>query len=92
MKPRFEVFWQKCGSTDQWNICDHEQEVLTIYNDLGSCYFSSAPQVCKLLNELDNEVKHYKESLKECQRELYCKDRKLEELGVSIEVCDEEEE
>ena len=46
---------------------------------------------CKLLNELNDENKYLKKRIKAISDELYCKDRKLEELGIPIECCDKDE-
>lgn len=50
---------------------------------------------CETVCSLYNEIKHLKEENKYLKKrievisdELYCKDRKLEELGVPIECCD----
>lgn len=48
---------------NQYCIIDTEQDVLTIYNDLGCVYFTSAPALCELLNELDKENKKLKMKL-----------------------------
>lgn len=45
-------------------------------------------KLCDLLNHLSDENKYLKQRLDEVLAELYCKDRKLEELGVNIECCD----
>ena len=44
--------------------------------------------VINLLNKLYEENKYLKKRIKVISDELYCKDRKLEELGVPIECCD----
>ena len=44
--------------------------------------------VINLLNKLYEEHKYLKKRIKVISDELYCKDRKLEELGVPIECCD----
>ena len=41
-----------------------------------------------LLNTLANENNYLKKRIKAISDELYCKDRKLKELGVPIECCD----
>ena len=40
---------------------------------------------------LSDENKHLKKRIKAISDELYCKDRKLEELGIPIECCDRDE-
>lgn len=46
-------------ATDKWDIIDEKASEkingLVIYNDLGSLYFSSVPQICDLLNDLNDE-------------------------------------
>lgn len=44
----------------QYEIIDHNQENLTVYNNLGNVYFSSAMKVCELLNNLAEENKQLK--------------------------------
>lgn len=45
----------------------------------------------ELLNTLANENNYLKKRIKAISDELYCKDRKLEELGIPIECCDKNE-
>ena len=54
---------------DTFEIIDTMQEVLTIYNDLGDIYSSSAPQLCELLNQYDKLSKtlEHNKWLKEIQ-------------------------
>lgn len=42
-------------------------------------------------NKLQEENEYYKRRLKEVLKELYCKDRVLEEKGISVECCDKNE-
>lgn len=53
---RFDLTFNQ---NDQWDIIDklesEQKNAICIYNDLGQVSFSSAPQVCELLNELHNE-------------------------------------
>lgn len=51
----------------QYEIIDHNQENLTVYNNLGNVYFSSAMKVCELLNNLVDENEQLKEELKRCK-------------------------
>ena len=44
--------------------------------------------LCEMLNEFNDENKYLKKRIKAISDELYCKDRKLEELGIPIECCD----
>lgn len=61
MSERFKLQMDSISSKNsQFCIIDTEQDVLTIYNDLGSVYFSSAPALCDLLNELNDENKKLK--------------------------------
>ena len=50
-----------------------------------------AEKVRDKLNELNDENKNLKKRIKAISDELYCKDRKLEELGIPIECCDKDE-
>lgn len=51
-------------TTDKWDIIDEEESEKisgwVVYNDLGSLYFSSAPQICDLLNDLNDEKNSWK--------------------------------
>lgn len=51
-------------TTDKWDIIDEEESEkisgFVVYNDLGSLYFSSAPQICDLLNDLNDEKNSWK--------------------------------
>lgn len=51
-------------TTDKWDIIDEKESEkisgLVVYNDLGSLYFSSAPQICDLLNDLNDEKNNWK--------------------------------
>ena len=55
-KKRFEAVH---NDKDAWDIIDYKESKkingLVIYNDLGCIYFSSAPQLCDLLNELNDK-------------------------------------
>ena len=65
----------------QWDIYDNKESkekteekgypCICIYNDLGNVHFSSAPQLCELLNELSTEnrqvIQKNKELLLESQ-------------------------
>ena len=53
-------------------------------------------ETCKFMNKQEERIteqelenNYLKKHLKEVLKELYCKDRKLEELGISIECCDD---
>ena len=65
-----------------------------IDNQTGETY-DGVSELVGLLNEqqattnkLKEENKYLKKRIKVISDELYCKDRKLEELGVPIECCD----
>jgi hypothetical protein len=45
----------------QYEIIDHSQEILTVYNNLGNVYFSSAMKICELLNSLADENEQLKQ-------------------------------
>ena len=51
----------------------------------------SAPQLMDKIFELKEENEHLRKRVKAISDELYCKDRKLEELGIPIECCDKDE-
>lgn len=67
-KKRFKLL---PNNKDAWDIIDYEESKKidghVIYNDLGSIYFSSAPQLCDLSNQLNDENKQ----LKKTNQELY---------------------
>ena len=48
-----------------WDIVDMESDILTIYNDLGHYYFSSAPAICTLLNDYEDKLKSKDELIDE---------------------------
>lgn len=56
---RFELIMSG-NEVAQYEIIDHSQEILTIYNDLGNVYFSSAMKICELLNSLADENEQLK--------------------------------
>ncbi|MBQ2653337.1 MAG: hypothetical protein IJF83_07270 [Methanobrevibacter sp.] len=68
MSERFKLEVNPFEENPQYNIIDTEQEVLTIYNDLGCMFFTSAPALCELLNEQDDEIKKLKKENKELKR------------------------
>lgn len=51
----------------QYEIIDHNQEILTVYNNLGNVYFSSAMKICELLNNIAEENEQLKKELKRCK-------------------------
>lgn len=74
-KKRFELTMNG-NEVAQYEIIDHNQENLTVYNDLGNVYFSSAMKVCELLNNLADENEQLKKEKdyykRELQKELVC--------------------
>lgn len=70
-KERFEIYPNMTAG--QWEIIDHEEsrkltkekghECMVIYNDLGNINWSATPQLCELINQLDNENKELRERL-----------------------------
>ena len=79
-------------NTNCFDIVDkvesQEKNAICIYNDLGVQYFSSAPALCDLLNELNEENEQLKSKLsKEFPIQdyhfgihLYCREMTKEEL------------
>lgn len=55
-RDRFQLQMEKHGNIDEYCIIDTSKKPLEIYNGLGDIYFSSAPQLCELLNQLDKSV------------------------------------
>ena len=82
----------KCVSNyDWWGVIDITGEIKGEYDN--DCF--STDTVVDLLNEQHEQLQTQKHiidkqemRIKELLDELYCKDRKLEELGVDIECCD----
>lgn len=62
MNKRFKIVHLR--DMEMYDIQDTIQPTPTFYNDLGSIYFSSAPQICELLNELDGENQRLRSALK----------------------------
>ena len=61
---RYKLSMSNVTNTDaQYCIIDTEQEVMTIYNDLGFWAFSSAPALCDLLNAQQKEITELTEDL-----------------------------
>lgn len=62
---RFELY---VNPHEQWDIVDRveseEKNAICIYNDLGEGRFSSAPALCDLLNELNDENEQLKTQIK----------------------------
>ena len=76
---RFEIVLSG-GDVSQYEIIDHEQEQLTIYNNLGNVYFSSALQLCELLNTLHEEKEDMATKKEDAEYELLHLKEKYEEL------------
>ena len=70
-----EIFRLVPNEHGQWDIYDNEESkrlteekgypCICIYNDLGNVNFSSAPQLCELLNELSTENRQLMQKNKE---------------------------
>lgn len=62
-------------ATDKWDIIDEKASKkingLVVYNDLGSLYFSSAPQICDLLNDLNEENQEYRKENEQLRQTMY---------------------
>ena len=54
---RFKLEINPGPNIEEYCIVDNEQDVLTIYNNLGRIYCTSAPALCELLNSLDKKNK-----------------------------------
>ena len=69
-KKRFELRINNQGQADiiDW-LESKEKEAICIYNDLGVLPYSSAEQLCELLNQLYEENRYLK---RELQKELVC--------------------
>ena len=67
---RFKLEISPSPTHDQYCIVDTEQDILTIYGDLGCIYFTSAPQLCELLNNLDKENKSLKKENKKLKKTI----------------------
>lgn len=75
---RFEIDLDEEAITDNGEFC------LSLY-----CFQDKGERdVCDLLNTLNNEIEYFKKRLNDVERELFCKDRLLEENGIDIECCD----
>lgn len=70
MAERFELRINDNGQVDiiDW-LESRQKDAICIYNDLGVLPFSSAKEVCGLLNSLHEENEYYK---RELQKELVC--------------------
>lgn len=75
-----------------WEDVIHKlNEQQDIINDLNGEFEELSAFIIeqrKEIQTLKEENKYLKKRIKVISDELYCKDRKLEELGVSIECCD----
>ena len=69
----------------------NERFTVDRFDLLDDGYPCGVVEACNLLNQFNYENNYLKNRLKEYQRELYCKDRKLDELGISVECCDKNE-
>ena len=75
---RFRCVFKEHETKNSWSMIKDNQLDKPLY----------IKDVVDLLNELSEENKYLKKRIKVISDELYCKDRKLEELGVHIECCD----
>jgi hypothetical protein len=73
---RFELT-MRGNEVAQYEIIDHSQEILTVYNNLGNVYFSSAMKICELLNSLADENEQLKQQLASVNRLI---DNKIDEF------------
>ena len=76
----------------QYEIIDYNQENLTVYNDLGNVYFSSAMKVCELLNNLEDENKQLKVANGEMEDYLARLEEENEQLKQTIKELEIENE
>ena len=68
--------------------CENEKKLQEEKEQLKN-YFKKRAECSNFqINKLKEENKYLKKRIKVISDELYCKDRKLEELGVPIECCD----
>ena len=75
-----EQFRLVLNERGQWDIYDNKESAekteekgypcICIYNDLGNAHFSSAPQLCELLNELSTENRQLMQKNKELFKDL----------------------
>ena len=69
---------------DIGQLIDTKGELSTIdYSDTVDFY-----ELWEFLNKLNDENEYLKKRLNNVERELFCKDRILEEKGIDIECCD----
>ena len=84
MEMRFELYPNL--STNQYDIKDNkesiEKKAMVIYNDLGSVYFSSAPAMCELLNDLEKEKEDYKDQLILANAFIKCIENNYEDMSI----------
>ena len=85
MSKRFDLQISPGPKPEQYCIIDTEQEVLTIYNDLGCIHFTSAPAVCDLLNEQDNMIKSLENEHSRLTNQLRLAYDKINELTGKLE-------
>ena len=89
--------------TDKFVVSTNEiGEIIVTDVETGNVYhygsMSNFLGLIRLLNEQDMKIKEFKQENEYLQKrvkaisdELYCKDRKLEELGIPIECCDSDD-
>ena len=80
------------------------EEIYELTQEMGELGRIHAEEINKIEDEFDEEIlklekeneqlksenEYLKQRLDDVLQELYCKDRKLEELNVDIECCDKE--
>ena len=69
MTKRFELkanFMNGHAEIVDW-VKSEQKDAICIFNDLGVLPFSSAPSVCNLLNQLNDENEQLKKELKRCR-------------------------
>lgn len=87
---QFTIESERINTTYSVRILKDDEVIFEIsnWNSLGEMHKTECENIVDLLNELSEENKYLKKRIKVISDELYCKDRKLEELGVPIECCD----
>ena len=89
MRKRFEVILNEFDEVEY--IMDKEimeDRDFAEFMDFVELLARNKDEIVKENEQLKEENKYLKKRIKVISDELYCKDRKLEELGVPIECCD----
>ena len=74
----------------QYEIIDHSQEILTVYNNLGNVYFSSAMKICELLNSLADENKQLKQKIISLEDARYSYKQDWKQASADCELYKDE--